>query len=191
MSKLDSDIKSITKHLTQKQKDFDRVMALVRDIIRNSAQAITMLHNNDAKSASKIVSTTLSMVKELKKFAPAFAHNAKQAYQEYAEARILLGIKLNHEIPTCAETGVDQESYLMGLMDVMGELKREVFESLGEGRVDEADEYFRSMRTIYDSTRSVRFAEAVLNGFRRKQDVARIQLESAGSEILSFKPKKR
>lgn len=43
------------------------------------------------------------------------------------------------------------------------------------------------MRMIFDGTRSIRFAEAVLNGFRRKQDVARIQIESAGSEILSFK----
>ncbi len=190
MTKLDSDIKSITTHLTKKQKDFDKVMTLVRDIVRNSSQAITMLHNNDSKNALKTINTAKKMVDSLKKFDSVFEYHAKQAYQEYAEAKIFFEIKQNHEVPSYTKIGVGQESYLMGLMDVMGELKREILEALRDGKVKDAEEYFKKMRTIYDSTRSVRFAEAVLNGFRRKQDVARIQVESAGSEMLSFKSKR-
>ncbi|MGD0729529.1 MAG: hypothetical protein ABR981_05625 [Candidatus Micrarchaeaceae archaeon] len=186
---LDKDIKLISKNLTQKQKDFDNVMTLVRDIVRNSAQTITMLHNNDVKNATKTIAIANKMVASLKKFDSVFNYHAKQAYQEYAEAKIFLEIKLNHNIPPYSKVGVEQEAYLMGLMDVMGELKREILESLRENKIKDAEEYFKKMRIIYDSTRSVRFAEAVLNGFRRKQDVARIQVESAGSEILSFKKK--
>ncbi len=190
MAKLDADIKSIAVHLTKKQRDFDSVMTLVRDIVRESAQAITMLHNNDVKKALKTINSASKMMKNLKKFNSVFEYHARQAYQEYAEARIFFEIKQNHEIPSYTKVGVDQESYLMGLMDVMGELKREILEALREGKIKEAEEYFKKMRTIYDSTRSIRFAEAVLNGFRRKQDVARIQVEGAGSEILSFKGKR-
>lgn len=189
MSGLDADIKLISNNLTKKQKDFDNVMTLIRDIVRDSAQSITMLHNNDAKVAAKTLNETGTKVKELKKFDAVFGYHAKQAYQEYAEAKIFFEIKKGSEIPSFAKIGVDQESYLMGLMDVMGELKREILETLRENKVKEAEGYFKKMKTIYDSTRSVRFAEAVLNGFRRKQDVARIQLESAGSELLSFKSK--
>ena len=46
------------------------------------------------------------------------------------------------------------------------------------------------MKLIYDSTRSLRFAEAIMSGFRRKQDTGRIQLEGAGSELLSYKSKR-
>jgi translin len=187
MDTLDADVKSIATHLTEKQKDFDKVMTLVRDIVRNAAQTITMLHNNDAKSAQKTIELADKMRIELKKFDVEFGYHAKQAYQEYAEAKIFLGIKLSDKIPSYKEVGVDQESYLMGLMDVMGELKREILEALRDGKVKDAERYFADMKTIYDSTRSIRFAEAVLNGFRRKQDVARIQLESAGSEMLYFK----
>jgi len=190
MTDLDADIESIATHLTKKQKDFDEVMNLVRDIVRGSAQTITMLHNNDTKSALKTIKSTDKMVADLKKFDADFGYHAKQAYQEYAEARIFLGIKLDHEILSYKKVGVDQESYLMGLMDVMGELKREILEALRENKIKDAEEYFKDMKTIYDGTRSIRFAEAVLNGFRRKQDVARIQLESAGSELLSFKSKR-
>jgi len=191
MSNLENDVKSISDHLTKKQNDFDRVMELVRDTVRHSAQAITMLHNNNIKEASKTLESAERMVANLKKFDLEFGYHSKQAYQEYAEAKIFFEIKRLHEIPSFAKIGVDRESYLMGLMDVMGELKREIIESLGGKKIKEAEEYFKIMKEIYDGTRSIRFAEAVLNGFRRKQDVARIQVESAGSEILSFKSKRR
>lgn len=187
MPGLENDVKSISESLSKKQRDFDTAMGLVRDIIRESAQAITMLHNNNEKEASKKIDFAHSMVKTLNKFDAEFAYNTKQAYQEYAEARIFFEIKKKGVLPSYKMVGVDQESYLMGLMDVMGELKREILESLRENKVAEAEKYFDKMRTIFDGTRSIRFAEAVLNGFRRKQDVARIQIESAGSEILSFK----
>lgn len=190
MASLNNDVKSISKYLTEKQKDFDKVMTLVRDTVRNSSQTITMLHNNDAKNAAKMLNAANRMVSSLKKFDPVFGYHAKQAYQEYAEAKIFFEIKMHNSIPPYSKVGVDQESYLMGLMDVMGELKREILEALRENKIKDAEEHFKKMRTIYDGTRSIRFAEAVLNGFRRKQDVARIQVESAGSEILSFKSKK-
>ena len=65
----------------------------------------------------------------------------------------------------------------MGMMDVFGELKREIIGSLSEGDVKSARSYYSLMVEMFDATRSIRFAEAVLQGFRRKQDVARIQME--------------
>lgn len=189
MGTLDSDVKVISRGLAKKQKDFDTVMELVRDVVRNSSQTITMLHNNDTK-AVRTLKAAENMVKRLRSFDSVFGYHAKQAYQEYAEARIFFEIKKTHQIPSYSKVGVDQEAYLMGLMDVMGELKREILEALREDNVKDAETYFKNMKTIYDSTRSIRFAEAVLGGFRRKQDVARIQVESAGSELLSFKSKR-
>jgi predicted translin family RNA/ssDNA-binding protein len=45
------------------------------------------------------------------------------------------------------------------------------------------------MVDIYDSTLHLRFANAVLPDFRRKQDSARIQVENTASEILRTKQK--
>ena len=114
MSSLNSDVKSITKHLSKKQKDFDSVMTLIRDIVRESAQAITLLHNNELKKAEKTISNASKLTDKLKKFDSTFGYHAKQAYQEYAEAKIFSEIKLNHEIPSCKKVGVEQESYLNG-----------------------------------------------------------------------------
>lgn len=187
MEKLSGSINEISRYLTKKQKSFDSVTDLTRDIIRNAAQAITLLHNGKKKEAKKIISSTYSIVKKLDTFGAEFEYYTRQACQEYAEASIFYDIMDKGAVPSQRETRVNQEAYLLGLMDVMGELKREILEELRKGDYKRADEHFEKMRQIYDTTRSLRFAEAILSGFRRKQDTARIQLENAGGEILSFK----
>lgn len=189
MEGLINDISKMGKYLLDKQKEFDAVTDVSRGVIRDAASAITMLHNGDAKSASKKIKEAYAGVKKLKKSDTKFEYYSRQAYQEYAEAAIFFGIKTKELVPSLKEAGVDSEPYLLGLMDVMGELKREILEELRNGNTKKAEFYFGKMRLIYDSTRSLRFAEAIISGFRRKQDVARIQLEGAGSELLSAKPR--
>lgn len=186
MAKLESEISEISGYLSTKQKDFDLVMGLVRDIVRSSAQAITMLHNKDVKGAEKTISDAQAIVKKLRKFDDVFGYHTKQAYQEYAESKIFFDIKTVKSIPSYKDVGVDQESYLMGLMDVVGELKREVVGALSDNDRKYAEYCHSKMLEIFDSTRSLRFAEAILNGFRRKQDVARMQIESSSSDLLHF-----
>lgn len=184
MARLEENVGVMSDYLAAKQREFDEVMDLSRRIIRGTGKLITHLHNGMARQAGIELDEVGGLVAQMRKRDQAFRYSTMQAYQEFAEAKIFHSIKAGGKIPSDNEVGVDPEAYLMGLMDVVGELKREVLEALRDGDTAGADRYFGIMRDIYDSTRSVRFAEAVLPGFRKKQDVARIQLENAGSEIL-------
>ncbi len=184
---LDSDVEKISDYLAEKQDSFDKVMQSSREIIRDAGQIITLMHNDEKKSAVERLAELEKKVRVLQKIDAQFKYQTLQAYQEFAEAFIFLGIKTEKKIPTMSSVGVEHDAYLMGLMDVVGELKREILESLRADRIKEAEWYFDTMKGIYDSTRRLRFAEAVLSGFRKKQDVARIQIETAGSEILYAK----
>jgi translin len=188
---LEADVEEISDYLAKKQSDFDEVMQLSREVIRNAGQLITMMHNGDIKRAAEKLEANKKMVERLKTIDGQFKYNTMQAYQEYAEASIFYELKTKQRVPSMETVGVEKEAYLMGLMDVEGELKREILEMLRIGKIKEAEWYFDTMKMIYDSTRSLRFAEAVLSGFRKKQDTARIQIENAGSEILMFKSRKQ
>lgn len=190
MKELNKDVEAIADYLERKQRDFDLVMQMNRDIIRGAGQTITLLHNDEKDAALKKLDELSSTVEKLQKIDGRFRYNTQQAYQEYVEACIFYNIKVNKRIPALSKLGVDHEAYLLGLMDVVGELKREILEYLRKGDVKKAEWYFDAMKNIYDGTRKLRFAEAVLSGFRKKQDVARIQIENAGSEILSFRHKR-
>lgn len=187
MEELDGDIEKISKGLIEKQASFDKVMQLSRELIRDAGQTITLMHNDEKEKALDRLRAMAGTVKKLQKSDQQFRYNTLQAYQEYAEAYIFTDIKTKRKVSTEKSVGVGGEAYLMGLMDVEGELKREILEALRSGKVKEAEWYFDTMKRIYDSTRRLRFAEAVLSGFRKKQDTARIQIENAGSEILMFK----
>lgn len=190
MKQLNNDIGKISEHLSKKQSDFDSVMDMSRKIIRDSGQAITLMHNNEIKRAASLFSIISKNVNKLKRIDGEFRYYTLQAYQEYTEAAVFRYIKTKHQVPSMRQIGVSTDAYLLGLMDVVGELKREILDSLRENRLKDAELYFDVMKNIYDSTRGLRFAEAVINGFRKKQDVARIQIENAGSEILMFKSRK-
>ncbi len=184
---IEEDMAATEKRLVEKQHSYDQVSELSRTIIRNAAQAITLLHNNRDEEASELLKKMKGIAEQLNGAEPALGYYSVQALQEYAEARIFYSIKDSWKIPKRADLGIGVEPYLLGIMDVVGELKREVLESLRRSKISEAERFYDLMKEIYDSTSRMRFAEAVLNGFRRKQDVARIQLESAGSEILFAK----
>ena len=190
MKKLEGEIEEVSDYLAKKQDTFDSVMQTSREMVRDAGQAITLLHNDSVDGAVAKLKALGEKARGLSKIDSDFKYNTMQAYQEYAEAFIFFHIKTKKQIPGRGEVGVDSDAYLMGLMDVVGELKREILESLRAGDLKGAEFYFDKMKEIYDSTRSLRFAEAVLSGFRKKQDVARIQLENAGSEILSFRKRR-
>ena len=100
MEKIQKEIEETSKYLTAKQKEFDSVTDVSRGIIRDSASAITMLHNNDPKGAAKMIKAAYAGVKKLKKSDTKFEYYSRQAYQEYAEATIFFGIKTKEMIPS-------------------------------------------------------------------------------------------
>ena len=185
MEKIDNQIEKIEMELDSLQKNFDEVHELSRGLIRDSAKMITYIHNGNNAEIESVSKRMVDKHNRLKIFEGRFRYIVIQAYQEMAEARIFYSIKMNDKILTADELEIDYESYILGLMDVVGELKRESLISLRNNNTDEAKRYFSFMEYIYDATRSIRFAEAILPGFRKKQDVARIQIENAGSDILS------
>ena len=185
---LENEIGALSKSLTRKQKRFDEAMDKSRELIRLAGLIITKLHNDDVPGAKSGLAHAERLSKGLSQYRE-FDYNTKQSQQEYAEAKIFYTIKVQERLPGLKEVGVDGESYLMGMMDVFGELKREIIGSLSEGDTKSAKFHYKMMTEMFDATRSLRFAEAVLQGFRRKQDVARIQMEGASTELLAFEKK--
>ncbi len=182
--RLEREIDGIASRLLERQKDFDAVLELSRKVVREAGQAITLLHSGRKAEAKRAIGALNRQVAALKNRDSEFRHVSLQAYQEYAEAVLFYNMAEKEAILGADDVGVGEEAYLLGLMDVVGELRREMLERLRDGRKEEAERRYEMMRRIYDTTRGLKFAESVLPGFRRKQDVARMQLESAGSELL-------
>ncbi|MGC8537668.1 MAG: hypothetical protein ACP5MZ_01630 [Candidatus Micrarchaeia archaeon] len=182
------EIEAIEAELEKKQKELDRINELSRDSVRYCAKAINMMHNRKFDEAASLLARSKSLISELKRIT-SDNYLLLMPSQEFVEASVLYDITKDagqHRMPSYKELGISPEAYLLGIMDVVGELKREILDSLRSGEVERAKSHLTLMEGIYDATRAIRFPESVLPGFRKKQDVARIQLENAGSDILRF-----
>lgn len=184
MDSMIPDIRQIEKRLVGLNDRKDKVMSISREIIRLAGTSITAMHGHDYGKASADLRSAKSLISKLKAIEGGFEYNALQAHQEFVEANALSSMLKRHRIPSCRELGEGESAYLLGLLDSVGELKRSAFDAIRERREKDADAYYRLMLDIYDSTAGMRFANSLMPDFRRKQDVARMQLESVSSELI-------
>lgn len=181
------EIKEITKELEEEQGRFEKILNMSSKVVRLSAQLITALHSKNLKLAEEIKRELEKRIAELRKIEKGFEYYSLQAHQEYVEAVALYNILLAHKLPSKRGLKEGTQAYVLGIMDLVGELKREAMDSLREHRLNEAKYFYELMKDIYDSTLHIRFANSILPNFRKKQDVARIQLESIAIELLHSK----
>ena len=142
------------------------------------------MHAKKNREANKYLKEAETGLKSIRKYQSEFPAQLNHVLQEYAEARIVLSAVEKGKIPTFKQLGVGEIPYLNGLLDATGELKREMYESLRHGKMKKAEKYFKMMEEIYDELLPLRFSNSVLPEFRRKQDVARHQIEQARGELL-------
>lgn len=178
------DIDRMEKRLLETESRRDRALQLSRELIRNAGKAITLLHARDMKGAKALFQALEANRKALKAIEKGLEYYTLQAHQEYVEARVLESIISSRRIPSAVSLGESAAPYILGIMDVVGELKREAFESMRKRDLKGAKAYYGFMLDIYDSTLHMRFANSMLPDFRRKQDSARIQIEGTINEIL-------
>jgi translin len=179
-------IENIEKRIMHLQERKDKVLEVSRDIIRISGKAITLMHAKRLREAYASIKKLRSLVKTLKMLEGGFEYYSLQAHQEYVEAYAFYIILKEQRLVSLKEMHVSEIPYLLGIMDLVGELKRETIEAIRSRESERANMYYNFMKSIYDSTRTMRFASSLVPEFRRKQDTARIQIESTASELLSL-----
>ncbi|MEM2137766.1 MAG: hypothetical protein QW568_01640 [Candidatus Anstonellaceae archaeon] len=186
--KFSAKISGIVKELEKREKEQDAILGSTREIVRHCSNGIKLIHAGEIKSAKKEIEAAQKKVAQFAK-TERFGYLLEQVYQEIAEAKLLLCAVEKKELHSWEELSMPFEPYLLGLCDLVGELRREMLEMLKKGKKKEAEYYFEMMSSIYDELLPIRFSNSLLPNFRKKQDVARSQVEQARSELVRAKMK--
>jgi translin len=75
------------------------------------------------------------------------------------------------------ELRVTGESYLTGLLDCVGEIKRLVYDRMRSGNEKDAEKLFAVMEEIYGAVYPFAVYDNIVAGLRKKLDVARMLIE--------------
>jgi translin len=79
--------------------------------------------------------------------------------------------------------GVRPESYILGLLDCIGELKRLIYDKIRTGDPKEAIRIFEIMEGLYQELYPFATFDKIVKETRRKLDVNRILVEDARSAL--------
>ena len=149
-----------------------------RQVIINCSQAIISIHKNDLLSAKNKIKTAKEQLVKLKQK----THGDLNRYiitpeQELVEAVSLLCIIEGKDIPSYKTLKVSAESYILGLLDCIGELKRQVIDQIRIGNSKNAEKLFDVMESLYLMLYPFATFDKIVKESRRKLDVNRMLVE--------------
>jgi len=186
---LEKIITEIARELRKRVDDVDLIMENSRQGRVLSKRSIMNVHNGDLQMAfSKLEAAKkhLIVVGEVLERHPEFKryNEVSAAWEEYSEASILYQLSTTGEFPIPDEIKVPPYSYLLGLGDVPGELRRQALDALRTGKLDVAESRLVMMEHIYLNLVSMD-ETPLLKGLRRKMDIARGVIERTRSEVTA------
>jgi translin len=184
-----ADINLIQKDLAELDTARDSVFQASRISTRFSGRAIVELHRGDIKKADEQLADAEKALRDLeelvrKREGLKYIGNVAVAYQEYAEAKLLYIVMTKEKILSLKEVGVGVEPYLLGLLDLIGELRRLCLNFLRVGQVSKAEYSMKTMEEIYEDLYSIDHT-AIIPNFRHKMDIARRIIESTRGDVVS------
>jgi len=181
-------LERIREELARKDELRQEIQIATRRVTRLSKQAIFQIHRADLEKAEETLKEAkkiLDGVKDLTKDYPdlLYSGSVDSAFQEYAEANILLGLVKDSRFVNFEELDIPMASYVLGLADVIGELRRRALESLRTGEMSEAEDCLRLMETIYEEIINLEEIQFLISGLRRKCDTGRRIIEATRADV--------
>jgi len=190
MSEIEA-LKEIVEEVDEELEDKDMVRELAmkssRAIRRISKNVIQDIHRDKRTDASlKDVQEEINKLKSIIEGHPELHHSGflRNGYQEYAEAHILLSIYEGKEPKDPSELDITPSSYVLGLADVVGELRRMILDALTEGEIERAKEMHKKMEDVKDMIMDFDYPNAIVP-IRNKQDTARTLVEKTRGDIAN------
>lgn len=171
-----------------RNKARDQALVQARALTRHAAQTIRAIHRSESGLAHEHLREARGLVDALKSDLAAFpdlffAGYTQDAIKEYAEASLTCAIIENQPLPTPEMLGTEYATYLNGLAEVPGELRRRCLDILRQGYSAEAERLLAWMDEIYALLITVDYPDAITYGLRRQTDLVRGIVERTRGDL--------
>jgi translin len=165
-------------------------LAASRDAIRAAANAIRATHRAEHDRAAALVADArgaLATASDACTPHPEIFHAGflQDAAKEVAEAVLTRSAVVEGTLPGPAEVGVDDVSWLHGLAETVGELRRASLDHVRAGRLDDAEAALALMQEILSVLVTVDVPDGLSRGLRRATDAARAITERTRGDLTA------
>ena len=188
MYKIETIAERIRQNFDVRTAKRDEALKQARQLTRACSLSIRAVHRDDqeAMDASLAAAQQLAdtLREELKSYPDLFyAGYTQDALKEFVEANVTCALIQNKALQTPEELGVQDATYLNGLAEVVGELRRRTLDILRSGYSEEAERLLGHMDDIYAVLVTMDYPDAITNGLRRQTDLARGIIEKTRGDV--------
>jgi len=188
MHKLENIADGIRQHFDVRTSKRDEALKRARQLTRACSLAIRAVHRDDKEGMDTSLAEAQSLADnlraELKEYPDLFyAGYTQDSLKEFVEANVTCALIQSQPLQTPEELGVEDATYLNGLAEVVGELRRRTLDILRSGYSQEAERLLGHMDEIYSVLVTMDYPDAITNGLRRQTDLARGIIEKTRGDV--------
>jgi translin len=188
LQNLDAIAEKIRQDFTVRNAARDRALIASRELVRFCSLAIRAVHRAELPEAEGLLGQAAVLVAELQSSLTAmpeiyYAGYVQDALKEVAEAKAVYALVAGQPLPDPDELHVGYASYLNGLCEAVGELRRYVLDALRQGKTGRCEEILQHMDDIYSVMVTMDFPDAITGNLRRTTDVTRGIMEKTRGDL--------
>src|SRR5215216_285129 len=155
-----------------------RACSLAIRAVHRNEQEVMQGHLNEARTLADKLRVELTEYPDL-----FYAGYTQDALKEFVEASVTCALIRNQPLQTPDELRVGEATFLTGMAEVVGELRRRIMDILRSGYSEEAERLLGYMDEIYSVLVTMDYPDAITNGLRRQTDLARGIIEKTRGDI--------
>lgn len=188
MENLQTIAEQIRKSFDARTAARDQALSQARQLTRACSLAIRAVHRGDTEAMHAQLREARQIAEGLRASLAShpdlyYAGYTQDALKEYVEANVTCALIRNEALHTPDELVVEPATYLNGLAEVVGELRRRTLDILRHGYSEEAERLLGCMDEIYSTLVTMDYPDAITNGLRRQTDLARGIIEKTRGDI--------
>jgi translin len=193
MNKLDAISEQIRQSFDARTAAREQALTQARTLTRHCANAIRAIHRDEAALIEENLGAARRLANELRSSLADFpdiffSGYTQDALKEYAEASCVYALVYNNNLPGPGDLGLECNTYLLGLAEAAGELRRRCLDILRDGHSAEAERLLSHMDDIYAVLVTMDYPDAITGGLRRLTDVVRgVNERTRGDMTISLR----
>jgi translin len=166
----------------------DQALTHARALTRACALSIRAVHRNERDVMQSFLDEAGRLADALRTGLadfPAlyFAGYTQDSLKEFAEARITCALICHEPLPTPEELNLPPHTYLNGLAESVGEMRRRCLDMLRQDNSAEAERLLGHMDDIFSILVTMDYPDAITNGLRRQTDIIRSIIERTRGDL--------
>ena len=166
----------------------DRALSDARTLTRHCANAIRAVHRDERELALENLEQARKLVNALQTSLAEYpdlyyAGYTQDALKEFGEASIVFALVGQDALPTPEALRLENSTYLNGLAEAAGALRRRCLDILRHGYSQEAERLLGNMDDIYSILITMDYPDAITGGLRRQTDMVRSVTERTRGDL--------